>query len=94
MVLLLLEQGLRNEHGHRNVLVARLLKTPVQVRLDVLPDGVAIGSEDEHPLGLGVTDELRLGTHVSVPLGEVHVHIGDLAHLLVFILCHIASSFN
>ena len=91
MVLLLLEQGLGDQHGHGHVGVPRLLKAAVQICLNILPDGIAVGAEDKHSLGLGVADELRLGTHVGVPLGKVHIHIGDLAHLLALVLCHVAS---
>ncbi len=92
MVLLLLEQGLGDEHGQVHVLVAGLLELLVQRVLDVLPDGVAIGAVDEHALDGGVVDQLRLPAHVGVPLGKVHLHIGDLLHLLlVGILGHIDS---
>ena len=90
VVLLPLEQGLGDQHGQVYVLVPGLFKFPVQDVLDVLPDGVAVGAVDEHALDAGVVDELGLLTHVGEPLGEVHLHIGDLLHLL-FVLCHIYS---
>ena len=89
MVLLLLEQGLGDEHGQVYVLVPGLLELLVQGVLDVLPDGVAIGAIDEHTLDGGVVDELCLLAHVGVPLGKVHLHVGDLLHLLlVGVLSH------
>ena len=86
MVLLLLQQALRNEDRHIHILMAGLLKHPVQNRLDVLPDGVAIGPVNEHALHAGIGNELRLLAHVCVPLGKVYLHIGDLLHFLLF--CH------
>ena len=92
MVLLLLEQGLGNEHGQVHVLVPCLLELLIQFVLDVFPNGVAIGAVDEHSLDGGVVDQLCLPAHVGVPLGKVHLHIGDLLHLLlVGILGHIVS---
>ena len=39
-----------------------------------------------------VYHELRLPAHVGVPLGEVHLHVGDLLHLLlVGVLSHLIS---
>ena len=96
VVLFLLEQALRDEHGQVHVFVAGLLKALVQLGLDVLPEGVAVGvavgAVDEHALDGGVVDELRLPAHVGVPLGEVHLHVGDLLHLLlVGVLSHVVS---
>ena len=92
VVLLLLQQALRDEHGQIHILVAGLLELLVQLSLDVLPDGVAIGAVDEHALDGGVVDQFRLLAHVGVPLGEVYLHIGDLLYLLlVGILSHIGS---
>ena len=88
MVLLLLKQGLRDEYGQVDILMAQLFELAVQNALDVLPDGVAVGPVDEHALDRGVVDELRLFAHVSVPLGKINLHIGDLADLLAFVLCH------
>ena len=90
VVLLLLEQALGDQHGEIHVLMAGLLELLVQDLLKILPDGVAVGPEDEHPLDGGVVDKLRLLAHVGEPLGEVHLHTGDLLHLL-FVLCHIFS---
>ena len=91
VVLLLLEQTLGDEHGQVDVLVARLLKLLIQLMLDVLPDGVAVGAVDEHTLDGGVVNQLRLFAHIGVPLGKVHLHIGDLFHLFFVILGHIVS---
>ena len=87
VVLLLLQQALGYEHGHADVLVARGLEALVQRRLYVLPDGVAVGPQDEEALHAGVVNELRLGAHVGEPLGEVLIHIGYALDFLV--LSHI-----
>ena len=77
VILLLLEQGFGDQDGEIDVFVAGGLKAAIQLGLDVLPDGVAIGAIDEHALHRGIVDELGLGAHVGVPLGEVLVHGGD-----------------
>ena len=88
VVLLLLQEGFGDQHGQVDILVARFLKALVQLRLNILPDGVAIGAVDEHALDGGVVDQLRLFAHVGVPLGEIHLHVGDLFHFLFVILSH------
>ena len=87
MVPLLLEQALGNEHREIDVFMAGPLELRVQAVLDILPNGVAVGAVNEHALDAGVVDELRLPADVGEPLGEVHLHIGDLLHLFL-ILCH------
>ena len=88
VVLFLLEQGLRDEHGQVDVLVACLLESSVQLGLDVLPNGVAVGAVDEHALDGGVVNEFGLSAHIGVPLGEVHLHVGDLFDFLLVVLSH------
>ena len=84
MVLLPLQQTLRNEQGHGHVAVAGGLKLGVQHAHDVLPDGVAVGAQDEAALHAGIIHQLRLGAHVGEPLGKIHLHIGDLFDFLFF----------
>ena len=92
MVLLLLKKALRDEHGEVDVLMARLLKLGVHDALDVLPQSIAIGAIDEHAFDAGIVDELRLLAHVRVPLGKVHLHVGDLLHLFFAgVLSHVVS---
>ena len=90
MVLLLLEQGLGNQHGEVYVFVPGLLKAPVQLALYVLPNGVAVGAVNEHALDGAVVDELRFLADVGVPLGEILVPGGDGVHL-PFIHSHSVS---
>ena len=44
----------------------------------------------EASLAVGIVDEFRLPAHIGVPLGKVHLHIGDLLHLLLVVLCHMS----
>ena len=85
MILLLLQQALRDEHGKVYVLVAGGFKLPVQLVLHVLPDGVAVGAVDEHSLDAGVVDQLRFSAHVCEPLCKVYISGGDSVYL-AFIL--------
>ena len=90
MVLLLLKKGLGDEHGQVHILVARLLKLPIQDGLDVFPESVAVGPEDKHTLHTGIVNEFRLPAYVGIPLGKVRLHIGDLLHLLLVVLRHMS----
>ena len=80
---LLLEEAHRDEQREVGVLVAGLLEAPVEIGLDLLPDGVAVGLDHHAALDhLGRLGEIRLPDHVLVPLGVVLFPGGDLA--LVF----------
>ena len=87
VVLLLLQQALGNQHGHRHVFMAGGLKLTVQLLLHVFPDGIAVRAVDEHALDAGIINELRLFANIGEPLGEVHVPGGDGVHLSL-ILSH------
>ena len=87
VVLFLLQQAFGDEHGHVHVLHAQLFKAPVQVRLHVFPQGIAVGLDDHAALHAGIVHQLGLFHHVGVPLGEVFLHGGDVLHHL-FLLCH------
>ena len=90
---LLLQQALGDQNGHCHVLVAGLLELTVHDALDILPDRVAVGTQDREALDAGVLDQLRLAADVGIPLGEIVLHVGDLFNLLV--LCHVVfSSFS
>ena len=93
MVLLLLEQGLGDQNREIHVLMTGFLELLVQVCLDVLPDGVAIGTIDEHTLYRGIVDQFCLFADVSVPLSEIHVTGGNGVYLSL-ILCHNLHSFT
>ena len=74
---LLLQQALGDEHRHCHVLMAGGLKAGVQVFLDVLPDGVAIGTQHHETLDAGILDQLGLGAD-----------IGDRFDHFFLIVCH------
>ena len=86
VILFLLKQTLGDEHGHGDVLVPAVLEHAVKLLLYILPNGVAVWTQDEKPLNAGVIDELRLCAHIGEPLGEVLLHIGYLFNF--FILSH------
>ena len=90
VILLLLQQGFRDQHRHINVLCAGLFEFGVHQALDVLPDGIAIGTVDKHALDGGIVDQLGLFAHIGVPLGKVDLHVGDLLNLFFFRHNHIS----
>ena len=90
MVLFLLQQAFGNQHGHVDILHAHLLELLVHDVLDILPDGVAIGTVNKHTLDGRVVNQLGFFAHVGKPLGKVYLHVGDLLDLLFF--CHFISS--
>ena len=69
---------------HIDILDTLLFELLVHDILNIFPDGVAIGTVDEHALDGGIVDQLCLLAHVGEPLGKVHLHIGDLFYLLIF----------
>jgi hypothetical protein len=68
---LLLEEALGDEEGEIGVDVARVLDAAVHKPLNVLPDGVAVGPYDHHPLHRGVIGELGLLNDLDVPLRKI-----------------------
>src|SRR5699024_5119608 len=88
---LLEQQAFGDEHGHVDVLVAAFLEAAVELLLDALPDGEAVGADDHAAANRRVVNQLALENHVGIPLGEIHVARGDVLHeaLLLFgVLCH------
>ena len=84
MVLFLLKQALGDQNGHGDVFMSKLLEAPVQIVHDILPDGIAVGTQNKQALDSGVVNELRLGADVREPLGKVDLHIGYLFNFLLF----------
>ena len=82
---LLFQQTLGDQHGHGHIHMAGLLEHTVHDALNILPNCVAIGTQDHKALDGGIVHQLRLQANISVPLGEVHLHGGDGFHIsLVF----------
>ncbi len=71
--------------------MAGRLEAGVQIFLDVLPDGVAIGAQHNKALDAGILDQLGLRADVGVPLGEVDLLSGDrLDHFfLTLLVCEV-----
>jgi hypothetical protein len=67
---LLLQVALGDEQREVGVLVAQVLEHLVQDALHVLPDGIAIGTDDHAALHVRVVGELRLLDQVHIPLGK------------------------
>ena len=92
MILLLLEQTLRDKNGHVYVLNSGRLKPAVQLCLDILPDRVAVRLDHHASLYARVIAELCFFYHIRVPLGEIHVHGCDGFYQFL-VLCHDCSPF-
>ena len=84
MVFLLLQQALRNQHGHIHILNAHLFKFCIHNMLHILPDGITIGAINKDALHGSVVNQLRLLAHVGEPLGKIHLHVGNLLNLFIF----------
>ena len=85
---LLLEQALGDQHGHGHILMAGRLEAGVQILLDILPDGVAIGAQHHKALDAGILYQLSLGADVGIPLGKVDLLCGDRLNHLFLIVRH------
>ena len=86
MILLLLQKTFGDQDGHGDVLVTVSLEHRVKLLLDIFPDRVAIGAQNEKALYAGIVHQLRLRADIGEPLGKVNLHIGDLLYFLLF--CH------
>ena len=88
---LLEQQGFRDQHRHRHVLVPRLHKPPIQRRLDKLPDAVAVGLHRHGAAHGRIIHQIRLRHHVRIPLGEVFIPRCNVLYKFLLCLCHNAS---
>ena len=86
MILFLLEQAFRNEHGHIHILMSQCLEACVEILLYVFPDGVSVRADDHTAAHAGVVNQFGFFDHVGIPLSEVGIHGGDL--LYHFFFCH------
>ena len=80
----LFQKALRDQNGHRHVLVAGLFELAVHDLLDVLPDRVAVGTQDGEALYRGILHQLGLAADVGVPLSKISLHVGDLLNHFFF----------
>ena len=74
MILLLLEQGLGNEHGKIYILYACLLEPCIQLLLDQLPDRITCGLDNHAALDGRIVAKLCLSHNICVPLREIYIH--------------------
>ena len=74
MVLFLLEKAFGDEHRHTNILVACSLEHTVKDSLDILPDSIAVGTDDHTALDACILYQLCLFADIGIPLSEVLVH--------------------
>ena len=93
VVLLFVEEALRNEHRHVDVLVSGLLEITVKNALDVFPDGIAVRTDDHTALDARVADEFCFLADVGIPFGKIDIHGSDVFHHL-FLLRHEKFSFK
>ena len=94
VVLFLLQQAFRDEHGHIDVLVAGGLEHPVEDMLDILPDGIAVGADDHAAADAAVIDQLGLFNDVGIPLCEIVLHRGDFGYHFLLICHNFCSPFR
>ena len=66
--------------------MAGLFEFPVQNPLHVLPDGIAVGTQNREALDRGVLHQFRFPADIRIPLSKINLHIGDLLDLFLF--CH------
>ena len=85
MILLLLEQALRNQARQVDILHSGLLEPAVQLILDVLPDRVSRRLDHHESLQLCVPGQICLLDYVRIPLGKVFLHRSDLFDKLLLI---------
>ena len=86
MILFFLKKAFGDKHRHGDVLMPVALEHTVKNLLNVFPNRVTVGAQNEAALNSGIIDELSLGAHVGEPLRKVDLHIGYLFYS--FVLCH------
>ena len=84
----LLQQALRDQHGHCHVLMAGGLEAGIHILLDELPDRLTIGAQDDEAFHAGILDQLCLDADVGIPLCEVLLLTGDRLYELFVVFCH------
>ena len=88
MVLLHIEQALRDKHRKIYILHSRSLEPLIHLLLDQLPDCVACGLEHHASLYAGVVHKLSLLNYIRVPLCKIHLH--GCNRFYKFLLCHLS----
>ena len=80
----------KKAHGYKQrkicVLVSRGFKALIKLRLDIFPNGVAVGANDHSALDGAVIDKPCLFNHVGIPLRKVRFYVRNLFYKIF--LCH------
>ena len=92
VIRLFLKQILRNQHWQIDVLHSRLFKSFIQIRLNILPDRIAIRQIVQTSLHTGIVAELRLSHHIRIPLSKIFLSGCDGLYKFLVVLCHITFS--
>ena len=73
----LLQEAERDEQREVGVDVTGLLEAPVERRLDILPEGVAVGPDDHAALDRGVVGQLGFLNDIGIPARVILAARGD-----------------
>ena len=88
VVFFFIEQAFRNKHRHADIFMSERLKLPVELFLNIFPNGIAVGADDHTAFYAGVFDKLCLFHNVGIPFCEIFLHRGDFFNHF-FLLCHV-----
>ena len=91
MILLLVQQRLRNEHGKIYILYSYCFESCIQLLLDQFPDRIACGLNYHTSFYAGVITQLCFLHYIGIPLGEIFFHGSD--RFYHFLVCHFLSPF-
>ena len=86
VVRLLHEIAVGYEHRKVCVFMSRSLKATVQLLLNMLPNLVAVGTNNHRSLNGTVVYKLSLKHYVGIPLRKIHRHIGNFLYKLIVLL--------
>ena len=74
VILFALKERFGNKHRHINILVTEPLELSVKYVLDILPDGVAVGTDYHAALDSGIIGKLSFFDNVGIPLSKINIH--------------------
>ena len=87
MILFLLKQAFRDKQRHIYVLHTCLLKTAIQLLLNIFPNCIASWLNYHTALYTCIVTQLCFLHHIGIPLGKIYVHRCDGFYQFLF-LCH------
>ena len=88
MVFFLLQKTFGNEQGHINIFMSRGLETLVQLLLNQLPNGIAIGTDNHAAFNTGIIHKVCLFDNICVPSAEIDLHGGDFFNHFFIVIGH------